>query len=136
MDYNQLNGLSLAYLGDAVYELRIREYLLNDELLDNEDINEFKKQMDDDFNVQNVLTLINNIIKSMNTTLRSKDYNTLLVKMNTFKKIMDVLGINLFVEKMNDTDLDNYKKWQDARNNKDFEQADIYRNKLIEAGII
>lgn len=29
MDYNQLNGLSLAYLGDAVYELRIREYLLN-----------------------------------------------------------------------------------------------------------
>ena len=29
MDYNQLNGLSLAYLGDAVYELRIREFLLN-----------------------------------------------------------------------------------------------------------
>ena len=29
MDFNQLNGLSLAYLGDAVYELKIREYLLN-----------------------------------------------------------------------------------------------------------
>ena len=29
MDYNQLNGLSLAYLGDAVFELSIREYLLN-----------------------------------------------------------------------------------------------------------
>ena len=29
MDYNQLNGLSLAYLGDAVFELHIREYLLN-----------------------------------------------------------------------------------------------------------
>lgn len=29
MDYNQLNGLSLAYLGDAVFELIIREYLLN-----------------------------------------------------------------------------------------------------------
>jgi len=29
MDYNQLNGLSLAYLGDAVFELYIREYLLN-----------------------------------------------------------------------------------------------------------
>lgn len=28
MDYNQLNGLSLAYLGDAVFELHIREYLL------------------------------------------------------------------------------------------------------------
>ena len=29
MDYNQLNGLSLAYLGDAVFELIVREYLLN-----------------------------------------------------------------------------------------------------------
>ena len=29
MDYSQLNGLSLAYLGDAVFELHIREYLLN-----------------------------------------------------------------------------------------------------------
>ena len=29
MDYNLLNGLSLAYLGDAVYELHIREHLLN-----------------------------------------------------------------------------------------------------------
>lgn len=29
MDYNQLNGLSLAYLGDAVFELIIREHLLN-----------------------------------------------------------------------------------------------------------
>lgn len=29
MDYKQLNGLSLAYMGDAVYEVAIREYLIN-----------------------------------------------------------------------------------------------------------
>src|SRR5690554_4542121 len=29
MDYKQLNGLTLAYLGDSYYELRIREYVLN-----------------------------------------------------------------------------------------------------------
>ena len=29
MDYKQLNGLTLAYLGDAVFELHIREYLIN-----------------------------------------------------------------------------------------------------------
>ena len=109
--------------------------LLTDKV-DENDINEFKTQMNDDFNVQNVLTLINTIIKSMNTTLRAKDYDSLAIKTNTFKTIMDVLGINLFVEKMNDTDLDNYKKWQEARNNKDFDTADIYRNKLIEAGIL
>lgn len=29
MDINQINVLALAYLGDAVYELKIREYLIN-----------------------------------------------------------------------------------------------------------
>ena len=118
----------------ALYTLQY-ENLLTDKL-DELDINEFKNQMDDDFNVQNVLTLINTIIKSMNTTLRSKDYDTLAIKTNTFKTIMDVLGINLFVEKMSDENLDNYKKWQEARANKDFDTADIYRNKLVEAGIL
>ena len=118
----------------ALYTLQY-EGLLTDKL-DDADIEEFKKQMNDDFNVQNVLTLINNIIKSMNTTLRNKEYDSLAIKTNTFKTIMDVLGINLFVEKMSDENLDNYKKWQEARSNKDFETADIYRNKLMAAGII
>lgn len=29
VNYKQLNGLTLAYLGDAVYELHVREYLVN-----------------------------------------------------------------------------------------------------------
>ena len=29
MDLNQINILSLAYLGDAIYELKIREYLIS-----------------------------------------------------------------------------------------------------------
>lgn len=28
-DFEQLNGLALAYMGDAIYEVYIREYLLN-----------------------------------------------------------------------------------------------------------
>ena len=118
----------------ALYTLQYENKLTND--VDSADIEEFKKQMDDDFNVQNVLTLINSIVKSMNTLLRSKEYDALAVKASTLKAILDVLGINLFVEKMNDECLENYKKWQEARLNKDFESADIYRNKLIEAGIL
>ena len=118
----------------ALYTLQYENKLTND--VDSNDIEEFKKQMDDDFNVQNVLTLINTIVKAMNTSLRAKDYNTLAVKLNTLKTILDVLGINLFVEKMNDENLENYKKWQEARANKDFELADVYRNKLTEAGIL
>ena len=118
----------------ALYTLQYENKLTND--VDSNDIEEFKKQMDDDFNVQNVLTLINTIVKAMNTSLRAKDYNTLAIKLNTLKTILDVLGINLFIEKMNDENLDNYKKWQEARANKDFELADVYRNKLTEAGIL
>lgn len=29
LDYKQLNGLSLAYIGDAIYELHVRNHLLN-----------------------------------------------------------------------------------------------------------
>ena len=92
--------------------------------------------MNQDFNVQNVLTLITQIVKDINTSLRSKDYNTLVLKFNTFSKILEVLGINLFIKKMNDEELDAYTKWNDARINKDFELADKYRQKLVEWKIL
>ncbi len=114
----------------ALYELQYRDIDNTD--VDNTLIEEFKNHMNQDFNVQNVLTLLTSINKEMNTTLRSKDYNRLAQLTNTFKTILDVLGINLFVEKMNDEALDIYKKWNDARINKDFDSADKYRNMLVE----
>ena len=118
----------------SLYQLQALDKLSNDVV--KEDIDEFKLQMDDDFNVQNVLTLINSIVKDINTLLRSKDYDKLAVKVNTFKTILDVLGINLFVELLDDDSLNDYKNWNEARINKDFEKADMYRQKLIEKGLI
>ena len=100
--------------------------------VDEADIEEFKKYMNDDFNVQNVLTVVNNIVKALNTSLRAKEYNVLAVKLHTLEVIFDVLGINLFVNKMTDEQLEVYKNWQNARLNKDFEAADVYRNKLVD----
>ena len=114
----------------CLYELQYKG-LLSDSV-DNSDIDEFKKYMDDDFNVQNVLTLINNIVKAMNTSLRAKDYDTLALKLHTLEVILDVLHINLFVDKMTEEELTVYKEWQEARLNKDFEKADIARAKLVE----
>ena len=118
----------------SLYQLQALDKLSNDVV--KEDIDEFKLQMDDDFNVQNVLTLINSIVKDINTLLRSKDYDKLALKVNTFKTILDVLGINLFVELLDDESLNDYKNWNEARINKDFEKADMYRQKLIEKGLI
>ena len=114
----------------CLFELQYKG-LLKDEV-DPSLIDEFKKYMDDDFNVQNVLTLINNIVKAMNTSLRAKDYDTLALKLHTLEVILDVLHINLFVDKMTEEELAVYKEWQEARLNKDFEKADIARAKLVE----
>ena len=33
-------------------------------------------------------------------------------------------------------DIELYNNWMNARNNKDFESADMYRNKLVEKNIL
>lgn len=104
--------------------------------LDDAAIAKFTEYMNDDFNVQNVLTLINDLVKEINVLTRSKDYDKLIIKVNTFKKILDVLGIDLFVKEMTEEQLEAYKLWQEARLNKDFETADIYRQKLTDWNIL
>ncbi|MBR4496981.1 MAG: cysteine--tRNA ligase [Acholeplasmatales bacterium] len=118
----------------SLYELQYQ----NVNLCDNDEkyIESFKEYMNQDFNVQNVLTLINEIVKEINVTLRGKDYNRNAICLNTLKTILDVLGINLFVEKLKDEELELYKKYNDARAIKDFETADLYRKKLIELNIL
>ena len=118
----------------ALYELQYKD--ISNDKLDDEKLEQFKEYMNQDFNVQNVLTLINDIIKEMNVSLRNKDYDSLATKLNTLSKILDVLGINLFIEKMDAETLEIYKNWNDARLAKDFAKADIYRNKLIEKNIL
>lgn len=39
MDYKMLNGADLAYIGDAIYELKIRTYLINKNITKTKDLN-------------------------------------------------------------------------------------------------
>ena len=99
-------------------------------------INEFINHMNDDFNTPNVYTLILQLVKDMNVLIRSKDYEQLAIKFNTLKEILDVFGIVFQYNKLTDDDRNVYMLWQEARNNKDFEKADIYRNELVSRGIL
>ena len=118
----------------ALYECQYRNIsLVNDS---KEDIEKFKEYMNQDFNVQNVLTLLTTLVKDINTSLRSKNYDVLALKLTTFKEILDVLGINLFVKPLNEEQLDVYSKWNEARINKNYNDADFYRNKLVEWNIL
>ncbi len=99
-----------------------------------EDIKEFESYMDDDFNTPNVLMLINNIIKKINTKVRSKE--DFSADFNTLDVILNSLGIIPSKPNIDDEAKEVYKNWNIARVNKDFEAADKYRNILIEKGII
>lgn len=118
----------------GLYELQLTH--TKDESLDSSDMNEFEEYMNQDFNVQNVMMLIERITKELNVSIRSKNMELTSRKWNTLHKILHILGINLFVTPMNQSQLDAYRKWNDARQNKDFEAADTYRKQLVDWGIL
>ena len=92
--------------------------------------------MDDDFNTPNVYTLILQLVKDINVLIRTKDLDNLSVKFFTLKEILDVFGFEFEYHYLTREDRDIYNKWQEARNNKDFLNADIFRNELVNRGII
>ncbi len=99
-------------------------------------INKFKEFMDDDFNVQNVLTLIEELVKEINQLFRSKDYQSLAIKINTFNTILDIFGIKFDLPNLTEELKETYLNWQEARKNADYNSADIYRNILVDKGIL
>lgn len=109
---------------------------VNDKEINEEYMNEFKKQMNDDFNTPNVYTLIQKMVKELNITTRNKENDKVSCLVNTLNKIFNIIGIALEYNKMSKENIDVYNEWIDARNNKDFAQADIYRNILVENGVL
>lgn len=95
----------------------------------------FEEYMNDDFNTPNVITYLLDLLKELNIEIRQKGENVLLLY-NKILMITDILGLVYNLPKITKEDIDNYNKWQEYRNLKDFENADIYRNKLIEKNII
>ncbi len=101
-----------------------------------DELKSFEDFMDNDLNTQNVLSLANDILKKINVGVRQNDLNTGIVEANTLKVIFDVLGIKLSDVVLSEDDIDIYYKWNTSKANKDFENADKYRNILTQRGII
>lgn len=100
--------------------------------LDLELINNFKYNMDNDFNTPNVITLILDIIKNLN---KETDTTRLTLMYNTLITILDVLGLNPKIALTKDIQA-LFSAWEIARLEKDYAKADQYRNELLEMGWI
>lgn len=95
----------------------------------------FEEYMNDDFNTPNVITYLLSLVKELNGELRTNGEKVLLLT-NKILTITNILGLIYDMSTLTEEQKDTYNKWIEARNNKDYETADIYRNKLIEENIL
>ncbi len=95
----------------------------------------FEEYMDDDFNTPNVISYLLELVKDLNGEIR-KDSEMVGELASKIMVISDVLGLKYTLPVFSDEDKDDYNKWLEYRKNKDFEQADLYRNKLMEKNIL
>lgn len=95
----------------------------------------FEEYMNDDFNTPNVITYLLSLVKELNSELRNNgnQITTITSKIITITKI---LGLSYSMPKLTKEQKDTYNKWNESRNNKEYDKADIYRNKLIEDNIL
>lgn len=105
---------------------------------------QFRKELDDDFNTAGALGVVFSVVKAVNTHL--KDHGTPdgegLAKAEHFfrlvEEIMEVLGIaDMAHPTEGDTEIDALvARRQDARKRKDFSEADTIRSELEAKGIV
>ena len=99
---------------------------------------EFLDQMADDLNTPNAYMVIFDTVKLLNQSLRTKDIDfvTVAKEYNAIKKMLNILGIFIKPVELDEEAKDFYGKWNEAKQAKNFELADEYRNKLIAKGIL
>jgi cysteinyl-tRNA synthetase len=98
---------------------------------------DFLEAMDNDFNTPNAITSLQDLVKKANQLIRSKtELEVILSAKNLFDDFFEVLGLKTGVTPMDKEDKVIYKKWVQARKDKDFDSADQYRAILSDKGII
>lgn len=136
-----LNKLQTAY-GNLSYRLK-DSVEGNDKEVESNFANlekDFVKVMDDDFNVQNGISVVYEMAKQLNVySEKEKVYtDTINNLINTYKKVVEIFGISFSEEKelLDDTIEQLIQERNEARKNKNFKRSDEIRDLLKEQGII
>ena len=121
-------------LRQACIKLQLNDY--TSENKDEELINKFVDALLDDLNTSNAQTVIFEITKYLNQSLRGKDLELLAKYYNTLKICIDLLGLMFNEITLTNEDKDLFNRWDEYKANRDFENADRIRKLLIERGLI
>ncbi|KIS03796.1 cysteine--tRNA ligase [Paucilactobacillus wasatchensis] len=101
--------------------------------------NQFIAAMDDDFNAQNGIATVYELVKLSNIYAQKKQVaqETLQVMLNTLQELMAIFGIRLQTNTLDDTKIEALiAKRNAARDNKDFQLSDQIRDELKKQGIV
>lgn len=106
--------------------------------IDQQVFNDFLEPLCDDLNTPNAFAIIFKIVKELNQVMRANACDILYVNTSllTLKKCLDTLGITYINLILSESDKETYHNWKSATLNKAYEKADIYRQELIEKGIL
>jgi len=106
--------------------------------IDTESFNEFMEAMNDDLNTPNAYSAMYKTASLLNQELRKreKDYTRISSLMNSLNKMKEILGLTKEKLEISDEDKDTYFKWEEYRNNKEFDKADELRKVLEEKGLL
>ena len=105
---------------------------------DEESYRAFLEAMEDDMNTPNAYAVIFETIKLLNQDLRVKEIDFSMVEKhrNAVEKMLNILGVTVDKVVLSDEDKEIFNKWNAAKAEKNFEEADVYRAKLIEKGYL
>lgn len=126
------NSLKQAYVKLALADVEITSEL--DEVV----FQPFLTALQDDLNTPNAFAAVYEANKALNQSIRQRDivYEQLAHLITTLEQMMSILGIDLPRLCLSADDKEIYAKWNEAKQAKDFEAADIYRTRLQEKGIL
>ena len=125
---------------EKMYVTLYRKLELEDSLGEGEVLpimDEFLNEMAYDFNTANALVHLYAHMKQMNKDVRTNNIDIKILQNDfvTFNCMLYILGLSVSLKPLTKEEKDVVLAWQEARKNKDFETADMLRNKINELGI-
>ena len=127
-----LNPMKQAYIKSALADV------VFDEEYDAESYRAFLDAMDDDMNTPNAYAVIFETIKKLNQSIRKKeiDFKETGRYYNAAEKMLDILGIVADKPVIGEAEKELFAKWNQAKADKDFATADVYRQELMGKGLL
>jgi len=97
----------------------------------------FNDAMNDDFNTANAITALYTMAKEANISVRAKaDVSDGRQLLNNFNYFLNTLGLTVVPKRFTKAEKEIYLAWEQARVDKNFEEADRLRGLLQESGLI